>query len=693
METLVNAVTSYYSHHYFFQVKTINREHVKARTVCCSRSNEKVNGLFSGSSQIELEDHKNMEMLQDPFQSSNTAPENHNDIWKLFRETQRNILYLNKQRLMAVDEMKKTQKEKQLLLDRIEQLEVELASIRKSSPVAVPVKPSICSELLLRIDSMVLTGVIVKEEASNLRSLVTDNKVSIADVFSDIQQLKDSELLAELRHFSVKSKRTGFHIVHICTEMAPMASVGSLALYVTGISCELQENGNLVEVILPKYASLDLDEVQGLRDIKAEFYSYFDGNWHANRIWTGVVHGIGVTFIDPVNYSAFFNRDMIYGYSDDFERFSYLSRASLDYIVKSGKKPAVLHIHNWGTAVVGPLFWDVFVNQGLGGTRILFTCHDFKTQCLVKPDKLALCGLNPSRLHRPDRLQDNTEKHLVNVLKGGIVYSNKVVMMSSIHSKGRIICSLSHGLESTLAIHKDKLLLAPYGFDCSVWDPSKDKFLPAKYSVDDVKGKAICKAALRQHLELSGHASTVVVGCICSDVSDVDWENLKASIQLTLRRGAQFILMGSSKIPSVRTALESFRKKLEDEDLRIINRYDEALSHLILAGADIIFCPSFHDPVLQVPLKAIKYGAAPVALSLNGDLFRHTIEHDFLSTRTSEYITSDFGNTSLSDALDQITKNTFQWNQKMKDGMAKDFSWGAECYNIHLTAYTSIKNL
>ena len=44
-------------------------------------------------------------------------------------------------------------------------------------------------------------------------------------------------------------------------------------------------------------------------------------------------------------------------------RFSYFSRASLDYIVKSGKQPDVIHIHNWETAIVGPLFWDVFVKQ------------------------------------------------------------------------------------------------------------------------------------------------------------------------------------------------------------------------------------------------------------------------------------------------------------------------------------------
>lgn len=47
----------------------------------------------------------------------------------------------------------------------------------------------------------------------------------------------------------------------------------------------------------------------------------------------------------------------------DALRFTYFSRASLDYLVKVGKHPDVIHIHNWETAIIGPLFWDIFINQ------------------------------------------------------------------------------------------------------------------------------------------------------------------------------------------------------------------------------------------------------------------------------------------------------------------------------------------
>uniref|UniRef100_A0A6N2LAM4 starch synthase n=2 Tax=Salix viminalis TaxID=40686 RepID=A0A6N2LAM4_SALVM len=591
--------------------------------------------------------------------------EKYNDIWELFKEAQQNILYLNKQRLVAVEELNKANREKQLLLDKIQQSE---AVNRLGN------EQSLWWELLLRIDSMVLTGLIDSAEASGLRKTVMGNKFSVALVFFDIRQKTDAELLAKLRHFSDKNV---FHIIQICTEMEPLVSVGSLSSYVTGLSKALQKKGHMVEVILPKYACLDLTEMQGLREIEAELYSYFNGQLHGNKIWTGIVHGIGVTLIQPLYYSSFFDRERVYGYSDDFERFTYFSRASLDYIAKSGKQPDVLHIHNWETAIVGPLFWDIFVKQGLGGTRVLLTCHDFDSQCLEQPDKLALCGLDPASLHRPDRLQDHTMTHLVNVLKGGLVYSNKVVIVSSMYSKERIISSFSHGLEPTLAIHKDKLLVSPCGFDNSTWDPSKDKFLPKNYSADDLKGKSICKVALQQQLGLSRNSSTVLVGCISTELLDFDL-NIQKVVWNATQKNVQFIFVGS--------------KVTSDETMRFVNKYDEALLHLIYAGSDIILCQSFHDPLPQVPLKALKYGAAPVAVTSNENKFRHFVAHEQETTRFSQFISSAFGYLSLSQAVDEIKNNPSKWKQKIADAMVKDFSWNAECYDVHVSAYTAMKS-
>lgn len=63
-------------------------------------------------------------------------------------------------------------------------------------------------ELLLRIDSMVLTGLINKEEAYDLRRQALEQKDGIADVFPDMLMKRDAQILSELRqYFSDRSKR------------------------------------------------------------------------------------------------------------------------------------------------------------------------------------------------------------------------------------------------------------------------------------------------------------------------------------------------------------------------------------------------------------------------------------------------------------------------------------------------------
>lgn len=46
-------------------------------------------------------------------------------------------------------------------------------------------------------------------------------------------------------------------------------------------------------------------------------------------------------------------------------------------------------------------------------------------------------------------------------LQGGVVYSNNVIIMSALQTKGWIISALAHGLEPTLAIHRYVHFLIP----------------------------------------------------------------------------------------------------------------------------------------------------------------------------------------------------------------------------------------
>ncbi|RLN07070.1 putative starch synthase 4, chloroplastic/amyloplastic isoform X2 [Panicum miliaceum] len=680
-----------------------------------SNSRAKPRHESSGAVRLDVEESSDQDHESLLFQGTNLANDQRKgDIRELFSQAQRNILYLNKQRLLAMEELKKLQDENELLLQEIEVLEMEVQEqndLRRGFPTptvftkkklyskmhissficlslnafhfltgalsGVPLEAMQSSrfcELLLRIDTMVISGMINMQEASDLREKVVNNRSIIESTFSDIHHKPNTELLSELRLFLRKPIEKPLHVVHICSELDPIASCGSLSTYVAGVSCAVQGKGNLVEVILPKYTSINTDGIHGFRKAEAEYESYFGGIWHKNRIWTGTSSGVGLILIEPTQLS-YFNRDMLRGYPDDFERFSYFSRASLDYIVKSGKQPDILHIHNWETAIVAPLFWDIFAHQGLENTRILLTCQDLDSQ-------------------------DPNQTHLVNILKGGIVYSNKVVLMSSIHSRDVLTRGLGHGLEATLTAHKEKILVASHGLDGELWDPSKDIYLPRRYSANDIEGKSVCREALKRRLGFHS-GSSIIVGCICDGYSDI--HNLKEAVHVALRRSAQVIFMetlGSVVNSTIRALKEEFINL--DDSIAFIEEYDKTLAHLIYAGSDIILCSSFEDPSLQIAMKAIKYGCAPVQINFPNDksslrlyvsVTRQFEGNDCRNRVMSKYIISTYGALSLLQALDSFKNDPSLWDQRIKDGMVKGLAWDAECYDLHWEAYSFIRKL
>ncbi|KAK3159410.1 hypothetical protein QOZ80_2AG0149770 [Eleusine coracana subsp. coracana] len=659
----------------------------RAPLIRCSYS-RKGKGGSRGKPRLESSSTVRLDVEANNAKGTNLADEQHNgDILELFSKAQQNILHLNKKRLVAMEELKKLQAENKSLLQDIEVLETEMQGVLSEAA-----QSSSFSELLLRIDTMVIAGMISMTEASDIRKKVVDNRDIVQRSYSDIHLKSNTELLSELRLFMRKPIEKPFHIVHICTEMDPVASFGSLSTYIVGLSCAFQRNGNLVEVIMPKYTSINENGIHGLKKSEAEYESYFGGHWHKNRIWTGTSNGVGLILIEPVQVS-YFNREMLCGYPDDFERFSYFARASLDYIVKSGKQPDILHIHNWETAIVAPLFWDIFAHQGLENTRILLTCQDLDSQCPEEPAKLELCGLDPRKLHRSDRLQDPNKTDLVNIMKGGIVYSNKVVLVSSTYSKDFLIQDLRHGLEATLTAHKNKILVASHGLDGELWDPSKDIYLPQRYSANDFEGKSFCKEALKRRLG-SYSDSSIIVGCICDGSSDI--RNLKEAVHAALLRSAQVIFLenlGSTANSTLQELKEQLKFIEQRDQITFVEVYNEAFVHLIFAGSDIILCSSFQDRSLQTAIKAIKYGSVPVQINFPSDRSRQPEGHDCHNKTMSHYIISSYGDLSLSEVLDAFTDDPYQWDQRIKDGMAKGLSWDAECYNIHWEAYSSMRQL
>ena len=68
------------------------------------------------------------------------------------------------------------------------------------------------------------------------------------------------------------------------------------------------------------------------------------------------------------------------------------------------------------------------------------------------------------------------------------------------------------------------MVISPFGYNDSVWDPSRDKFLPRFYNADDTRGKSVAKVALQQQTNLPGDIASVLVShfkLVCTIVAQV----------------------------------------------------------------------------------------------------------------------------------------------------------------------------
>ncbi|KAK8976790.1 hypothetical protein V6N11_047560 [Hibiscus sabdariffa] len=539
------------------------------------------------------------------------------------------------------------------------------------------------SRLLLTIDGWALEKKLSNNDAVLLREMVWKRDRHICDAYVACKEKTEDEVISSFLRLTSSQPSPGLHIIHIAAEMAPVAKVGGLGDVVTGLGKALQKRGHLVEIVLPKYDCMQYDRIRDLRVLDATVNSYFDGKLFQNKVWIGTVEGLPVYFIEPHHPNKFFWRGQYYGEQDDFKRFSYFSRAALELLLQAGKKPDIIHCHDWQTSFVAPLYWDLYAPKGLNSARICFTCHNFEYQGTAPASELTSCGLDVHQLNRPDRMQDNSSHDRVNPIKGAIVFSNIVTTVSPTYAQEVRTAEGGRGLHSTLNFYSKKFSGILNGIDTDAWNPTTDMFLKVQYSANDLKGKAENKDSMRRLLGLSSADDrTPLVGCITRLVPQKGMHLIRHAIYQTLEMGGQFVLLGSSPIPHIQREFEGIANQFQNhEHIRLILRYDECLSRYIYAASDMFIIPSIFEPCGLTQMIAMTYGSVPIVRKTGGlndsvfDVDDDTIPHRYRNGFTFTAADEQGLNGAMERAFNLYKSDNETWQQLVRKIMNIDFSW------------------
>ena len=378
-------------------------------------------------------------------------------------------------------------------------------------------------------------------------------------------------------HFPIEDsevEKPPLHIAHIAVEMAPIAKVGGLGDVVTALARAIQDEDNLVEIILPKYQFFNFSPMLG----NMEFEASFDALGTTIVVTRHVVENIQVFFVEPQN--GFFGVDSVYGRDDDGVKFDFFCNAALEFLLQTGRQPDILHCHDWSTATVASAYWSNYHNYGLWKPKVVFTIHNMN-------------------------------------------YGQAKIGEASFHSQITTTVSPSYAGEVSghPAVNGNlhKFHGVRNGIDCEIWDPETDQFLPMNYNADThIDGKRRAREEIQGRLGLTWGSDQPLVAVVSRLTAQKGLDLIKHSISHSLKRGAQYVLLGSAPDPRVQGDFNAMAGAMGGPNAAFCFAFDEPLSHLVYAAADFILVPSMFEPCGLTQMISMRYGAVPVVRATGG---------------------------------------------------------------------------
>lgn len=407
-------------------------------------------------------------------------------------------------------------------------------------------------------------------------------------------------------------------IVLATSEAVPFAKTGGLADVATGLAKALAELGHDVTLILPYYRPLVPPSIFVERTSTTIAVPIAD-RLVSGGVCRAVLAGSAVRVI-LIDQPQYFDRPTLYtaagqDYSDNCERFVFFSRAVLETARALDLRPDVIHANDWQTALV-PVYLAVEYRDRyseFARTGSLLTIHNLAFQGSFWLWDMRLTGLDWKFFNwRQLEFFGN-----INLLKGGIVFSDIVTTVSPTYAREICTPELGCGLDGVLADRGDDLVGILNGVDVTEWDPATDPHLPRNYNVDTWReGKPVCKAHLQKRFGLNQRSDVPLLTMISRLTDQKGLDLVVASLPELLRDNVQVMFLGTGEERYEQFVRESAAGN--PRQVAAVVGFDEALSHQLEAGADLFLMPSRFEPCGLNQQYSMRYGTPPVVHAVGG---------------------------------------------------------------------------
>lgn len=482
-------------------------------------------------------------------------------------------------------------------------------------------------------------------------------------------------------------------IAFASSEVYPYAKTGGLADVAGSLPIELSKLGHEVKVFMPKYYSINEYEYghEYVSEI-GEIPIRVGGNVHPVHLFKGLMPDSNVE-IYFIHYPPYFHRKTIYSDSwDEDLRFILFSKAVIETIQRLAWEIDIIHCNDWQTGLI-PLYikdnysWDKLFQK----TASVFSIHNIGYQGRFGEDTLNNAEINPYLYYNVGSV--NFENS-VSFMKTALVYSDVINAVSETYAKEILTPEYGMGMESILNIRKNDLYGIINGIDYNVWNPEIDKFIPHKFSIDDLSGKLKNKEHLLTMMGMGFNPSTPLIGIISRMVSQKGFDIIEQAIPGLMNLNCQFIILGTGedKFQNLFRGLEfNFPHKV-----KTYIGYNNEMAHLIEAASDMFLMPSKYEPCGLNQIYSLKYGTIPIVRKTGGlaDTVQDWDECNSYGLDIGNgYSFETYEGYALEHSVIRAINNFSNksvWNKIIQNAMNKDYSWNnsakkyIQLYNIAL---------
>lgn len=458
-------------------------------------------------------------------------------------------------------------------------------------------------------------------------------------------------------------------VLFAASEAHPFIKTGGLGDVMGALPKSLVKLGVDVRVVIPKYKNIK-DELKQ----KLQFVKWFTVPVGWRNQYCGIFQyeykEVIYYFIDNEYY---FNRDGLYGYFDDGERFAFFNRAVLEFIKQIDWQPDLISCNDWQTGMIPVLLnLEYKRDEFYSKIKTIFSIHNLLFKGSFSPKVLPeLFGYDYMPLANGSVELDGS----VSFLKGGLNYCDQITTVSNTYAEEIKTPQYGEGLDGFLRSKSYYLMGIVNGIDYEEFNPQDDKFIFKNFNINSIDNKVENKLALQIELGLPQKKDTPMIGLISRLTHQKGCDLIVNMIDRLLQRDIQLVILGTGDYWYEET-FKNLQYRYPDKVSANI-KFDNTLAHKIYAATDMFLMPSLFEPCGLGQLIALRYGSIPIVRETGG--LKDTISpYNQYNGVGNGFGFKNFNSNELMQIIEYaltIYNDKDAWNNIIRQAMNSDNSW------------------